>query len=127
MDCHDRELSILFTDDDRMAELNSRYLGRSGPTNVLAFPMMNSHATKDDEGLLEGDFQSTMLGDIVISVDTALREALSTGESEEEIFDRLLIHGLLHLLGYDHVRSATDANRMEKEEKRLLSLTRGNR
>ena len=113
--CPDKELSILFTDDIRIAHLNNRYLGRKGPTNVLAFPM--------EEGPTS-NFESPMLGDVVISVSTALREAKKHGEALEHTIDRLLIHGLLHLLGYDHEKSTAEAKRMEKEEKRLITLIR---
>jgi rRNA maturation RNase YbeY len=111
--CNDGELSILFTDDGHMAELNSLYLGREGPTNVLAFPMA---------GGADPDIHSGMLGDIVISVDTALKESEQAGESFMNTIFRLLIHGLLHLLGYDHEASPAEARRMEKEEKRILRL-----
>ena len=107
----DKELSILFTNDDQIARLNSRYLGRNGPTNVLAFPM------KDDKN----EF-SPMLGDIVISLDTALRESKELSEKPEVTVRRLLIHGLLHLMGYDHEKSDSEATLMINEEKRLLSL-----
>jgi rRNA maturation RNase YbeY len=63
-----------------------------------------------------------MLGDVVISVDTALSESRETGESLRHTVDRLLIHGLLHLLGHDHEGSAKQALRMRKEEKRLTTL-----
>jgi rRNA maturation RNase YbeY len=111
--CHDKELSILFTDDNRMAQLNDRYLGRKGPTNVLAFPMSDS---------AEPDYDSAMLGDVVISVNTALRESKALGEPLEYTVDRLLIHGVLHLLDFDHTKSEEEAVRMEKEEKRLMEL-----
>jgi len=111
--CHDKELSILFTEDQQIAELNNLYLHRQGPTNVLAFPMV-------DEDFPELD--SKILGDVVISVDTALREATETGEPVKQTFYRLLIHGILHLLGFDHERSNKEALRMESEEKRLLAL-----
>ena len=111
--CHDKELSILFTDDNRMAQLNERYLGRKGPTNVLAFPMSDGKDPDDD---------SVMLGDVVISSDTALRESEELGEPLEYTVDRLLIHGILHLLGFDHTKSEEEAVRMEKEEKRLMEL-----
>ena len=111
--CHDKELSILFTDDNRMAQLNDRYLGRKGSTNVLAFPM------SDGEG---PDADSVMLGDVVISSDTALRESEELEETLEHTVDRLLIHGVLHLLGFDHTKSEVEAERMEKEEKRLMEL-----
>ncbi len=109
--CHDRELSILFTDDSHMARLNERYRGKSGPTNVLAFPMGDPD-----------DVDPRMMGDVVISTDTAEREARSLGETLEETVDRLLVHGLLHLLGFDHETGATDALRMEQEEARVMKL-----
>ena len=105
MDCPERELSILFTDDKRIAELNTHYLGRKGSTNVLAFPMKEGSAS---------EFESPMLGDVVISV----------GEDLEHTIDRLLIHGFLHLLGYDHETADSEAERMENQEKRLLSVIR---
>ena len=115
MGCHDRELSILFTDDSRMEQLNFRYLGRKGPTNVLAFPM-------DDPDKQTPAAEPNMLGDVAISIDTALREADKFGETIEHTIYRLLIHGVLHLMGYDHEESGFEALRMEKEEKRLMGL-----
>ncbi|RLB19285.1 MAG: rRNA maturation RNase YbeY [Deltaproteobacteria bacterium] len=111
--CHDRELSVLFTDDEHIAALNKQYLGRMGPTNVLAFPMEDPH----DETTV-----SPMLGDVVISLDTAARESVESGESFDETVRRLLIHGILHLLGFDHERSEGEAREMEQEELRLKNL-----
>lgn len=113
MACPEKELSILFTDDKRIAELNKRYLGREGPTNVLAFPMKEVPTS---------EFESPMLGDVVISVGAALRESEEFEEDLEHTIDRLLIHGLLHLLGYDHEKSDSETERMENEEKRLISV-----
>jgi probable rRNA maturation factor len=113
--CHERELSILFTDDDHIAELNRKYRGKDKATNVLAFPM-----TGDPK-----DVESGMLGDIVISVDTAARESLDAGETTEVTIYRLLVHGLLHLLGYDHERSGKDEKEMSEEEARIAMLIRG--
>lgn len=113
--CDDGELSILFTDDRHIAELNRRYLGRKGPTNVLAFPM---------SGEPPPDIESGILGDIAVSVDTAIRESKNFGEPLDETIYRLLIHGLLHLLNYDHERSPEDARLMEDEQSRLLALIR---
>ena len=115
MACVDGELSILFTDDSHIAQLNRHYLGKKGPTNVLAFPMTGDPPPHVESGIL---------GDIVVSVDTAIHESRDLGEPIEETVDRLLIHGLLHLLDYDHERSPEDARRMEKEETRLLALMR---
>jgi len=110
--CHDAELSILITDDKHIAELNDRFLKRKGPTNVLAFPI------REDDPIVP---ETSMLGDIVVSVDTAMRDAIKTGESLANMIDRLLIHGLLHLLGYNHENSE-EAWRMEEETQRLLAV-----
>jgi probable rRNA maturation factor len=113
--CHEKELSVLFTDDGRIAELNKKYLGREGPTNVLAFPMSGGPPPRVETGIL---------GDVVISVDTAVRESEEIGETLEETIDRLLIHGILHLLDYDHERSRQESDLMEKEQARLLATIR---
>jgi len=110
---HEGELSVLFTDDKRMAELNHRYLKRQGPTNVLAFPMLSGSPPP---------FPSGMLGDVVISVDTAISESRELGEPLLRTVDRLLIHGILHLLGYGHEVSPKQAQRMTQEEIRLMTL-----
>ena len=112
LECHDAELSILITDDKHIAELNSRFLKRKGPTNVLSFPMREDNPNEP---------ATPMLGDIVISLDAAMRDAIITGESLNKMTDRLLIHGLLHLLGYDHA-SSEEAQRMEEETERLLTM-----
>jgi len=108
----DAELSVVLTGDEPMAVLNKRYLGRDGPTNVLAFPMGPARQASPESG---------MLGDVVISLDTALRESEKAGEPLERTVDRLLVHGVLHLLDFDHERSPAEARRMRKEENRLLA------
>ncbi|MBN1831821.1 MAG: rRNA maturation RNase YbeY [Deltaproteobacteria bacterium] len=113
MDCNEGEVSILFTDDKQISQLNKRYRGKDGPTNVLAFPMSDPGSPETNWG---------MLGDIVISLDRAVQESKDLGESLEETLYRLLIHGLLHLLGFDHVRSSEEERRMNEEETRLLRL-----
>jgi len=107
------ELSILVVDDSEIKTLNKDYLNRSGPTNVIAFPMK------------EGDFSDInpqLLGDVVISIETAGREALQSGISTEERFTQLLVHGILHLFGFDHEKSEQDARKMEKKSNELLRL-----
>jgi probable rRNA maturation factor len=112
--CDKKELSILFTDDAHITELNRSYRGKDRPTNVLAFPMSG-----DPPGV-----ESGMMGDIVISLDTAMRESAASGEPLLETVYRLLIHGLLHLLGYDHETSKKDERIMTKEEARIGMLIR---
>ncbi|MBI1913018.1 MAG: rRNA maturation RNase YbeY [Deltaproteobacteria bacterium] len=100
-----REVSVLITDDDRIQELNKTYRNKNKPTDVLSFPM-------DDEQLL---------GDIVISMDTAKAQAESFKVSLDEELSRLLVHGLLHLLGYDHVKGGHQAKKMRAKEDELMS------
>jgi len=113
LDCPDGELSILIVDDLQIEALNKRYLNRSGPTNVIAFPMR------------EGRFSNItprLLGDVVISVEAAMREGKLAKISMEDRFDQLLIHGILHLFDYDHEKSEQDAQQMEKKSDELLCL-----
>lgn len=98
-------------DDDKISPLNEQYRGRTGATNVLAFPMN------------EGAFAEVMphlLGDVVISVETCLREAQSTGITFEHHFTELLIHGILHLFGYDHEQSEEEEHRMTTKSEEVL-------
>jgi len=104
------ELSILLVNDKRMAELNQFYRHKSGPTNVLSFPMPSG----------ETQTGGTMLGDIVISVDKARREAELRNISCHRRIERLLVHGFVHLLGYDHERSPQDAEIMLAEENKII-------
>ncbi len=112
MESPDAELSILLVDDPQIEELNQIYLNRSGPTNVIAFPMR--------EGPF-GNLNPNLLGDVVISVDTALREADAGEVSAERRMIELLVHGILHLLGYDHEHGGPDALRMEEKSVEILN------
>jgi rRNA maturation RNase YbeY len=106
---------LVLTDDREIAELNYRFLKRKGPTNVLAFPMRENEAPGPE---------TPMLGDIVISLDAVMRDAKTTGETFHETLDRVLVHGLLHLFGYDHEISEEEGLRMDKETHRLLALVK---
>jgi probable rRNA maturation factor len=107
----DAELSILLVSDRRIAALNLEFLGRQGPTNVIAFPMRSGRF---------GDLSPNLLGDVVISVETAYREALQAAMPMEVRLTQLLVHGVLHLCGYDHETDRRDARRMAAESRRLL-------
>ena len=113
LDYPDAELSILIVDDQQIAQLNRQYLNREGPTNVIAFSMRQGQFS---------DIAPNLLGDVVISADTAQREAQSAGISMQDRFDQLLIHGTLHLLGYDHENTAAEARKMEAKANELLQL-----
>lgn len=111
LNCQNKEISLLFVDDDGIREFNKKYLGRDYPTNVITFSM-----TEGEFGNINPD----ILGDIIISVETALRDALSAKIEFEEELDYLMIHGILHLLGYDHEASEAEEKRMKKKEEELF-------
>ena len=104
---------ILALDDSEIARLNKQYLGRSGPTNVIAFPMQQGQF---------GHINPDLLGDVVISLETTSREANDAGVAIERRFDELLIHGILHLLGFDHDGPPEEAETMVRKEEELLRL-----
>lgn len=107
----DGELSILLLDDPQMAVLNKDYLQRKGPTNVIAFPMR--------EGAF-AEITPDLLGDVVISLETAEKEGLAAGMSMEDRLGELMVHGILHLFGYDHETTEIEAQRMEAKSLELL-------
>lgn len=113
MACPEGELSILIVDDDRIAQMNESYLNHEGPTNVISFAMREG-----DHGAIHPE----LLGDVVISIDTAVREAETGAIPAEQRFYELLVHGILHLFGYDHIHSEEEAALMEAKSRELLSL-----
>lgn len=110
----DHNLSILLVGDKEIAGINSRYRNKNQPTNVLSFPF----ADGADASLAGLPIKE--LGDIIISVDTARREAMLYNQPFAERMNWLLVHGLLHLLGYDHERSTNDERQMQARENELL-------
>lgn len=117
MGCDHCELSLVLTDDPDIQHLNRTYRGKDRPTNVLSFPMQ------------EGEFSNVtpgLLGDVVISVDTAQREAAQAGISLDERMSQLLVHGILHLVGFDHETGDEEAGQMEAKSLELIRLIEGN-
>ncbi|MFO7259705.1 MAG: rRNA maturation RNase YbeY [bacterium] len=106
------ELSIALLSDAAIAELNHRYLGHTGPTDVISFP------------LYEGD--EAPVGDVYIGYEQALRQAAALGVPEAEELARLAIHGTLHVLGYDHPEGPGRVrSRMWKRQERILREVMG--
>ncbi|WP_333784798.1 rRNA maturation RNase YbeY [Thermocrinis sp.] len=103
------ELSILITSDEEIKELNKLYRNKDRPTDVLSFPM----------GEEIGGWK--LLGDVVISIDTARAQAKELGISLEEEVKRLLIHGIVHLLGYDHELGEEEERRFKDMEEYIQS------
>jgi probable rRNA maturation factor len=108
----DAELSIVIVNDRQITEMNRQYLNRPGPTNVIAFPMQEGEYSQ---------FAQDLLGDVVISAETALRESETAAIDFQMRFDQLLVHGILHLCGYDHVTHAEDAHKMEAKSAELMA------
>ncbi|MBF0531239.1 MAG: rRNA maturation RNase YbeY [Deltaproteobacteria bacterium] len=104
------ELSLVLVDDAAIAVLNQQYLNREGATNVISFPMQEGP---------HGQVNPNLLGDVVISVETAMRQAESGGLAPEEMLDFYLIHGILHLVGYDHEGPADEAALMEAKTREI--------
>jgi probable rRNA maturation factor len=109
------ELSVLFVGDRAMRTLNQQYRGKDRTTDVLSFSLREGRFNK---------VQPNMLGDIVISVPTAGQQAVDAGLTLQQELERLLVHGLLHLVGYDHERSAAEARTMQTKERSLLKRLR---
>ncbi len=116
------ELSVLGCDDTRIADLNSDFRGKATATNVLSWPEVDL-APQCAGGLPkapEPGFSGTIaLGDIAIAYETCVREADQQGKPVSDHVAHLLVHGTLHLLGYDHIRDL-DATRMEALEIKIL-------
>jgi probable rRNA maturation factor len=108
--CQETEVSILITDDERIRQLNKNFRNKNEPTDVLAF----CQHKKREEAL-----KSNLLGDVVISVETAKRQASKYGQSLPNEIYRYLIHGLLHLIGYKD-ESSLSYQKMKKKEEQLL-------
>jgi probable rRNA maturation factor len=109
------ELSLLFVDDLQIQALNRRYLQRDKPTNILAFPMR------------KGEFSTLhaqLLGDLVISVETAKRQSNRFGLDEMGMIILLMVHGVLHLIGYEHEGSKKGAREMALKQKELFQCVR---
>lgn len=110
------EVSISFVTDDTIAALNKKYRQKDEPTDVLSFECDSS----EDEGdFPQEEGQGFTLGDVIIAPDVAKRQTGEYGTSFEEEISLLLVHGLLHLCGYDHIEDE-EAERMEELEAELL-------
>lgn len=123
------ELSMIFVDEKSMSDLNERFLGREGPTDVLAFPMddevVESGRQPDQGGRgpgapVEPTDAPVLIGDVVICPTIAKRQAPEHNSSLDEELALLVVHGVLHLLGFDHEED-DEAEAMEQRERELLA------
>lgn len=106
------EVSIAIVDEDEIAELNEQYRKKQGPTDVLSFPC-------DDVSATVGEDEPLTLGDVILAPSIAEANARELGNTIEAELNLLVVHGVLHLLGYDHIEDA-DAEVMQAREKSIL-------
>ena len=109
------EISLLLTDNATIHELNRDYRGKDAPTDVLSFAM------EEGDAFISADGEPRMLGDIVISRERAAEQAQLYGHSKDREEAFLFIHGLLHLLGYDHERSAQEERKMFDLQNQIIA------
>lgn len=110
-------VSVLFTSDSEVHTLNREWRGRDKPTNVLSFPMLE----RDELAQIGPDGPPVMLGDIALAYETCAREAAEKDVPLEHHTVHLIVHGLLHLAGHDHVDSDAQAEQMEALETAILA------
>jgi probable rRNA maturation factor len=117
LNCSDQEISLLFVDDEQIREINRQYLNRDQPTNVISFPLRDGDY---------GDINPQVLGDIVICAERASRDAAAGDLSLNDEIDFLVIHGLLHLLGYKHEGgNKLESIRMRDKENEIFYMLNG--
>lgn len=108
------ELSIVLADDELVHRLNREYRGKDKPTNVLSFALTEAEEPEPEDGM------PVMLGDIILAYETIAREASEQRKNLKDHMTHLVMHGVLHLLGYDH-ETDDEAEEMEALETRLLA------
>lgn len=121
------ETSVLLVSNKGITGLNKEYRGKNQPTDVLSFPLYDKNEIREiREKSRENGMGEFMLGDIVVSLERACEQAEEYGHSFEREVGYLIVHGMLHLLGYDHMHEAEKKEMREKEEKilEILNLER---
>jgi probable rRNA maturation factor len=117
LDCVDKEISLSFVDDENIKQLNKQYLGRDKATNVISFSLQEGEYS---------DINPQIMGDIIVSVETAQRDAIKGNLTVTQEFEFLIIHGILHLLGYNHENTTKkETNKMRQKEKDLFNAING--
>ena len=114
------QLTLVITADEGIQQLNRDFLGRDAPTDVLAFS-----AQEDDGAFVSAPEAEGYLGDVIVSYPRAAAQALERGHTTEQELDLLIVHGLLHLLGYDHATEEEKAAMWDRQEAILASLPQG--
>jgi len=118
------EVSISFVDNKEIQDLNREFRNIDSPTDVLSFPMLEYEESIDDEAFSEEDYieAEIPLGDIVISTEKVIEQSKEYGHSQERELAFLLVHGMLHLLGYDHMNEEEEKIMFQKQDEILDML-----
>lgn len=111
------EVSVTFTDDEKIHALNKKFRGVDRPTDVLSFPLFDYEGTSEEPPV---DEMMEMLGDVVLSLETAARQAEEYGHSFEREVAFLTVHSMLHLLGYDHETGDADEADMRARQRAIM-------
>ncbi|MBQ8311188.1 MAG: rRNA maturation RNase YbeY [Clostridia bacterium] len=111
------EVSVTFTDDAQIHALNKKFRGVDKPTDVLSFPLFDYEGTSEEPPV---DEMMEMLGDVVLSLETAQRQATEFGHSFEREVAFLTVHSMLHLLGYDHETGEDDEKDMRERQRAIM-------
>ncbi len=113
LNCTNKEISIVLTDDETIKRMNHQYLGRNKPTNVISFSMQEGEY---------GNINPEIMGDVILSLETAQRDAAEGHLTFQQEIDFLLIHGILHLLGYNHENTSREkAVEMRQKETEVFN------
>ena len=123
----DCELSLTLTSDESIRVLNRDYRKKDRATDVLSFSQLEERDSGPPDPSAIANTKGMPLGDVVISIDTALAQSRKYGVKPAQRLQTLLIHGFLHLLGYDHERSPAEARKMFARERELAALVAGAR
>ncbi len=113
---HPAEISVVFIDNAQIHELNRDYRGKDAPTDVLSFPL-----SEGDQYEINHDTGAVLLGDVAISMETAVEQAYKYGHSLEREIGFLTAHSVLHLLGYDHENGGLERVRMREKEEQVMT------
>jgi len=116
------EVGVTLMDDEGIRMLNRDYRGIDEPTDVLSFSVIERHEKEPDIFYRSGDEGPVVLGDIIISVEMAVKQAEEYGHSLQRELGFLVVHGMLHLAGYDHLDEASEAEMCRKQREILHKL-----
>ncbi len=119
-EANEKSLTVAFVSDRKMRELNRDFRGKNSTTDVLSFPFADEDADGFDNGFSDGE--ENFLGDIIISVEQAARQASENNLELELEIKQLIVHGILHLCGFDHETDDGEMNRLELKYRRKLKI-----